>query len=176
MLKKYMSNYSLFFMIPLITLMGYLFFLYLDNPKYFWPLDILNLFIHESWHFFFALFWNEFLMMAGGTIMQLLVPILILIYFYRAWDYFASALCFAWIGTNLFYIAMYSSDAEDELLPLFNPTGNPFIKHDWNYMFSELWVLEYTDIISWFFWICAILSFCLSFFLSLVLIVNKFRK
>ncbi len=172
---KISSKYSAFFTIPLLWIMGYLFFSYVTIPKYFGLFDNLNLFIHEMGHFFFMNFRNEFLSMAGGTIMQVLVPSLILIYFFRQLDFFWVALCFWWIGSNFFYIATYSGDAIKQELPLLNVTGGWIVRHDWYYIFSNLGVLQYTNKISSWFWFLGLLFFVLCFSFWIILVINRWR-
>jgi hypothetical protein len=168
------SKYPAFFTIPLLWIIGYLFFCYLSIPQYFSLLDNLNLIIHEMGHFFFFIFGNEFLMMSWGTIMQVLIPSLILIYFWRNLDFFWVTLCLGWIGTNFFYIAMYSGDAIKQNLPLINVTGW-VVKHDWYYIFSELWILQYTNQISSVFWGIGVLFFILSLWFWILLVINRWK-
>lgn len=165
------SKYPAIFTLPLLILIGYLFFCYVSIPQYFSLLDNVNLLIHEMGHFFFMNFRNEFLTVLWGTIMELLIPSLILIYFWRSLDYFWITLCLAWIGTNFFYIATYSGDAVKQQLPLLFGGGI----HDWYYIFSKLWVLQYTDQISFVFWCIGVLFFILSLWFWILLVINRWR-
>ena len=101
--------------------------------------DGLNLGIHELGHFVFNLF-GRFIMMAGGTILQLLVPLIGMVMFYRQEDHFAIAVAFGWLATNFYDIAPYVADARSMSLPLVTPFGVEGY-HDWNYLLGELVIL-----------------------------------
>lgn len=170
------SNYPIFFTAPILWYFWYTFYNHLINERYMSAVDRVDFFIHEFGHIFFSFFWNEFLTIAGWTLLQLIIPILLLIMFFRQKDYFAIALSFGWIWTNFFYIAMYSSDAIKLNLPLVNMWFWSEIVHDWNYMFHELWVILYTDLISDIFYYTAVTFFIICFAYSFILIVNRFRE
>ena len=169
------SNYTIFFTVPILWYLWYTFYNHLINSRYMSLIDVTDFFIHELGHVLFWFFWNEFLAIAGWTLFQLIIPILLLIMFFTQKDYFAVALSFAWIWTNFFYISMYSSDAIRLNLPLVSMWAWETI-HDWNYMFHELWVILYTDLISDIFYYIAIVLFIISFIYSFILIVNRFRE
>lgn len=106
----------------------------------------LNLGIHEMGHFLF--FWTtEFLYVAGGTILQLFVPILSVYMFYRQNDYYAISISLFWISTNLYNIATYLGDARSQVLPLVR-LGASDPKHDWHYLLSELNLITSDKIIA----------------------------
>ena len=54
---------------------------FLDTHGQYTLLDSADLIIHEAGHFFFAPF-GKFIMFAGGTIMQILVPCILIVHFY----------------------------------------------------------------------------------------------
>ena len=99
----------------------------------------LNLGIHEAGHLVFR-FDGEFLMVAGGTILQLAAPVGAAIMFLRQPDYFALAVCGAWLSTNLYNVATYMADARAMELPLVSLGGGDTI-HDWHYMLTHLHLL-----------------------------------
>jgi hypothetical protein len=131
----------------LFILMGYIFLRHLFNPEYQSLFKGLNLGIHELGHFVF-MFFGQFITAAGGTILQLLVPLIGVVMFYRQRDYFAIAVAFCWFATNWFDVAVYVGDARDLMLPLVSPFGggeddDGTAGHDWNYMLGELGLLEW---------------------------------
>lgn len=109
----------------------------------------LNLGLHEFGHLIFSPF-PEFLSKAGGTIVQLLAPIYGIYNFSKQKDYFALALCFGWLSTNCYDVATYAADARSMSLTLVSPFGG-HINHDWNYMLSQLGLLDWDKRIAFFF-------------------------
>jgi hypothetical protein len=94
----------------------------------------LNLGLHELGHFIFAPF-GEFMHVAGGSIFQCLVPIIAMIMFRAQKDFFAIAIAFGWLSTNLYEVATYAGDAQAQQLNLVSPTaGGGDIIHDWNWL------------------------------------------
>ncbi len=59
---------------------------------------------------------------------------------------FAVAISIGWLGTNLFEVATYASDAVTMSLPLVTPGGGHPI-HDWNYVLGDLGWLRHTETI-----------------------------
>ena len=106
----------------------------------------LNLGIHELGHFVFS-FFGRFIEIAGGTILQCLVPIIGMLNFLRQRDYFAVAICFGWLSTNFFDVATYVGDARSMSLPLVGP-GMGEIIHDWHYLLGKLHLLNYDHTIA----------------------------
>jgi len=100
----------------------------------------INLGIHEIGHIVFSVF-GHFIMMAGGTILQCLAPVISIFLFYRQRDFFAIAICFGWLATNLFDVATYVADARAMALPLVSPFGVE-AAHDWHYLLGELGILK----------------------------------
>ncbi len=92
----------------------------------------INLGIHEWGHYVFKPF-GTFMEAAGGTILQCLAPLLATLTFFRQRDYFAIAVCFGWLSTNFFDVAVYAADARAQALPLVTPGGGP-ASHDWHYL------------------------------------------
>jgi len=98
--------------------------------------DWVNLFIHEGGHFLFMPL-GQFIYVAGGSLFQSLVPLLLMIYFFRQRDNFAGSFVMMWLGQTLVNTSIYIKDAE--LLRLHLLGGG---LHDWNYLLSELGVLH----------------------------------
>jgi len=106
-------------------------------------LDNADLVIHEAGHVFFMIF-GRFIYMAGGTLMQIMLPSLIVYYFFH--NYYLTGVQIAgfWLGQNMINISVYAADAQRMRLHLL---GNGL--HDWHYMLSTLGMLSYTDLIGW---------------------------
>ena len=105
-------------------------------------LDYVNFFSHEGGHFFFSWF-GETLTILGGTLAQLLVPLLLAVYF--AWHRQTSAVAFAsfWFFENFLPTGTYMADARIQTLPLVGPGGGDPEGHDWTNLFVMWNLLGY---------------------------------
>ncbi|MBN2541438.1 hypothetical protein JXI42_01075 [bacterium] len=138
--------------LPYIRLLLWVYLLYagirhISNPLYGSWFDPLNLGIHELGHFVFMPF-GKFLEIAGGSILQCLVPIISIFMFYKQKDYFAISVSFGWFSTNLFDVATYIGDARDMELPLVSPFGVEHVIHDWNYLLRKMGIITLDDTIA----------------------------
>jgi hypothetical protein len=111
-----------------------------------WALpDYLNLPIHETGHLIFNLFgtlpepFGEHLIILGGTIFQLLLPLSFAAYFTAQRDEHAASLGIWWVGQNCLNIATYVADAQPMELPL---VGGG--EHDWNILLTDWGVLHHS--------------------------------
>jgi hypothetical protein len=105
-------------------------------------IDNANLVVHEGGHNLFGWF-GPTLCLWGGTLLQWLVPFLLVTYFFthRQTTGFVFSLFFFF--ENWLYTASYMADARAQVLPLVT-TGNPeFAEHDFYRIFTNLGVLEY---------------------------------
>lgn len=95
---------------------------------------------HEFGHLFFAL-GGEWLGVAGGSLMQLLVPIGALALVWKSRDWFGVAVVGLFLATSLAELSWYVADARTEMLDLvsFSPEGGI---HDWNYLLGEAGLLK----------------------------------
>lgn len=95
---------------------------------------------HEFGHLFFALSGNEWLTVAGGSLMQFLVPVgaAAVMRYYRDW--FGVAACGIWLASSLADLAPYIADARAMELDLvsFSEDG---AGHDWNYLLGKAGML-----------------------------------
>lgn len=98
--------------------------------------------IHEGGHLLFR-FFGEFVMVAGGTILQLLVPILLASFFIFHRQAQGVAFCLFFMFEQFLPIATYMADARAQELPLLSIGGGEDVIHDWNYMFGKLGLLEH---------------------------------
>ena len=95
-------------------------------------LDKVNLAFHEAGHIF--LMWaGTFMHAFGGTLLQCLIPLIIMRQFLKQKDNYEASLIFWWLGQNFIDISIYIYDAKARTLPLLGGiTGqeNPET-HDW---------------------------------------------
>lgn len=135
--------------LPLTLFFAYIFVRHLASPDYQSLFKGLNLGIHELGHFLFGLL-GEFMSVAGGTLLQCLVPIGSVFMFLKQRDYYAITVSFGWLATNLFGVATYAGDARTMELPLVSP-GVGDIVHDWNYLLGKLGLLSADQTIAFLF-------------------------
>ena len=108
-------------------------------------IDSVNLIMHEAGHFIF-MFFGEFIHVLGGSFFQIFFPFVFVVYFF-IWrkDFFSASLLLFWVGQNILNVSVYMADSIRLELPLL---GGDSSIHDWNYIFSSLNILQYTDKLS----------------------------
>ena len=94
---------------------------------------------HEMGHVIFS-FAGHFIgsLMGSGT--QVLIPLIVMVLFYRQPDYFGIAVAGFWLSFSLFELARYVGDARAMELPLVGFTDDP--EHDWHYLLSTTGLLN----------------------------------
>ena len=104
-------------------------------------IDNVNLIVHESGHLLFG--WLGPVMgLWGGTLMELLVPLLLCLYFVFSRQTAGAAFAAFFFFENFLYISVYMADARAQELPLVT-VGDPDAGgHDWFNIFSSLGLLE----------------------------------
>jgi hypothetical protein len=128
----------------------------LAHPEAGGLLDAVDLGIHETGHLAFGPF-GEFPGFAGGTLAQLIMPVLFAVYFRRQGDRHAATVAIWWIAQNLWNISVYAADARAQALPL---VGGG--EHDWAYMLGRLGWLQLDTRISRLIWLVGVLVYLAS--------------
>lgn len=106
----------------------------------------LNLWIHEAGHAYLA--WApETWHAAGGTLLQLLFPVLFLLLSLRRGARLCQALGVYWLALNFAQIAPYLADARAQQLPLLG--GG---EHDWHFLLSRWQFLEWDTTLASYCW------------------------
>jgi hypothetical protein len=103
------------------------------------PPTVLHLTVilfHEAGHLFFAPF-GEALRVAGGTLGQLLVPLVCAIALHRRGDNFGAAIAGAWMALSLIDASVYAYDAADPVLPLIGGGTGADSFHDFVFLFER---------------------------------------
>src|SRR3989339_1538163 len=119
-------------------------------------LDNFHLIVHEAGHVFFT-FFGTFVQFLGGTLMQLIIPILLLIIFYKSAMPKGMQLSFFLLGHSFINVSVYAADARTQALPLL---GNG--KHDWAYLLNEMNLLNFDEQVGYVFFALAILFFVIA--------------
>ena len=101
-------------------------------------LHLPNLVFHEAGHVVFGLF-GRFLTVLGGSLFQVLVPVICAVALLRQQQPFGAAVCVWWAGQNLVDVAPYIADARAlELVLLGGQTGAEVEGHDWEFILTSL--------------------------------------
>jgi hypothetical protein len=101
-------------------------------------LDRVDLVFHEAGHVFG--FVGEFIGILGGSLMQVLTPAGIVVYFVLHQQKYSAAVTLFWVAQNLFNVSVYVKDARARALPLL---GGEDTLHDWNYILGRLNLLSW---------------------------------
>ena len=127
--------------VALLTSMYFLFVALTPGAWHF--MDFVNLLIYEAGHMIFIPF-GEFMHILGGSLFQVVFPMLYIGYFYLRRDYFSASLLVFWVGENLINVSVYASDAVAMQLPLL---GEDASGHDWHNILGMLHLLHATGAI-----------------------------
>lgn len=115
----------------------------------FWHL--VNLPFHEAGHLIFRPF-GGFMTSLGGSLTQLLIPLLCLaVLLLQTRDPFAAGFALWWVGENFIDLAPYINDARSLTLPLLGGnTGrtSPYGFHDWEFILKESGLAQYDHILA----------------------------
>jgi hypothetical protein len=127
-----------------IALAFYLLFLYqaARGSGPFLMIDVVFVPIHEGGHLLFR-FFGEFLAVAGGTLLQLGVPLMLATFFIFQRQIPGTTFCMFFFFEQFLPVATYMADARAQDLPLLTVGDSDDVIHDWNYLFGRLGVLDH---------------------------------
>ncbi len=124
---------GLFFLLYSYGAMGKSVFLFL--------LHNVNLVFHEAGHFILALLhFGRIPVILGGSLGQLVIPLIVCIAFFRERDRAGFAFAGVWFFENFLDIAVYMADSRALVLPLIGGLGEE--SHDWRNLFLHWGVLK----------------------------------
>lgn len=116
--------------------------------EYPFPLNIIHLLIdnfllivHEAGHTFFGLLGIRFLTILGGSLFQILLPLIILGYFWINRQYIGMQFTLCLIGFSWLDVAGYAADGGARQLPLIGGLGKE--SHDWYNLLVRMDALEH---------------------------------
>lgn len=104
-----------------------------EPPRF---LHLMVILFHEAGHVFFAPF-GEALRVAGGTLGQLLVPLICAVALHRRGDNFGAAVAAVWAAMSGMDAAVYAYDAAEPLLPLIGGGTGADSFHDFIFLFER---------------------------------------
>jgi hypothetical protein len=113
-------------------------------------LHLINLPFHEAGHLIFSIL-GDFMKVLGGTLTQILIPLVCMVAFLRRQDAFAASCSLWWVGQNFIDVAPYIFDARaGELMLLGGATGqdDPDF-HDWHNILERLGLLSWDHAIAY---------------------------
>lgn len=124
-----------------IVLLPVIIWLTINEGKFIFLVDHFNLLIHEGGHGIFSLF-GRFIYTLGGTLMQILLPLLFVYYFVSHRKRVGLQISLLWLGQNLMNISVYAADARERSIPLL---GGNKVYHDWHFLLGRTGLLQYDD-------------------------------
>jgi hypothetical protein len=104
--------------------------------------DLVFIPIHEGGHLLFR-FFGEWMMVAGGTFLQLFVPFALAVYFAFRRQIPGTAFCSFFFFEQFLPIGIYMADARAQALPLLTVGDSDDVIHDWFYLFSHAGLIEH---------------------------------
>ena len=111
-------------------------------------LDNVDLPVHEFGHLLFRPF-GQFLMVAGGSLFQVIMPAIFVGYFIWQRSFYSAAIVLFWVGQSILNVWVYAADAIVMKLVLTSGfTGSEGSFHDWNYLLTATGLLSSTKIVA----------------------------
>jgi hypothetical protein len=127
--------------LPLLLYLGYAGFQHTRDELYSSWFGGLTFGLHELGHVLFSGL-GEFMSIAGGSLTQLLVPLIGVGMLLYQRDYFGIAVAGCWESFSLYNLATYIGDAQTMQLPLVSIGGGDAY-HDWEYLLVHLGLIEH---------------------------------
>lgn len=117
------------------------------NYDYPFPLNIIYLFIdnfilivHEAGHTFFGIFGVRFITVLGGSLFQVFLPLLIVLFCWFNRKYIGLQFSLCLLGFSWLDIACYAADGGARQLPLIGGLGKS--AHDWHNLLVRMNALD----------------------------------
>ena len=116
------------------------------DSKILWMTHTVNLVFHEAGHMIFAIFGNNILTIFGGSLNQVLIPLIIAGAFWVRRDTLGFAFALFWCFENFLDVAVYMADARALQLPLIGGLGDD--AHDWRNLFFRFGLIDQDTLIA----------------------------
>ncbi len=140
------------------ALLGIYGFVCAVSPSTYRFLDRVDLVFHEAGHVIFGLF-GEFIGILGGSLMQVLIPAVVVAYFFMHRQPYSAAVTLFWVAQSLFNVSVYARDAQARVLPLL---GGEDTLHDWNYLLGKLGLLRWDQAVGDLIYIAGLVALAMS--------------
>ncbi len=150
--------------IPSLILLPIVIWLVVNQGDFIPLLDHFNLLIHEGGHGIFGIF-PKFLYTLGGTLMQIILPLIFLYYFFSNQKKIGAQVSLIWLGQNFLNISVYAGDALERKIPLL---GGNKVYHDWTYMLHEIGLLQNAKGVGYFFFGLGVVVFVIALIVPLL--------
>jgi hypothetical protein len=105
--------------------------------------DLVFVPIHEGGHLLFGWFGSHWLMVAGGTLLQLFVPFALAVYFAFRRQMPGTAFCAFFFFEQLLPVGTYIADSRSQSLDYVNVGDPELAEHDWAYLLSHAGLLDH---------------------------------
>lgn len=141
-------------------------------------LHLVNTPFHEAGHIVFSPF-GSLMHSLGGTLGQLLMPLVCSIALVRSGDAFGGSVALWWHAENYIDIAPYVNDARSGTLPLLGGnTGenSPYGFHDWEFILGETNLLQYDHLFAQLSYWFGILVMALAYAWGGYLLLRQYRN
>ena len=113
----------------------------------------VNLVFHEAGHVIFG-FFGQFVAILGGSLNQVLMPLVATIAFLRTRQRASAAVTLFWTGQSITDVAIYAADGRARALPLLAEG----LIHDWNYILGRLGLLGWAEAVGRLFFAAGVLT------------------
>jgi hypothetical protein len=141
-------------------------------------MHLVNLPFHEAGHLFLG-FFGRFIRVLGGTIGQLLMPLICCaVLLIKTRDTFGASAALWWFSENFMDIAPYINDARALELPLLGGvTGKDVVDyHDWEFILGKLGLLSYDHFLARLSYTIGIIFMFCAFAWGGYLLVRQFQQ
>lgn len=106
----------------------------------------VNLVFHEAGHWIFGVFGSETLTILGGSLNQILIPLVVAVSFWGRRDTVGFVFGVFWMFENFIDVSVYMADARALELPLIGGLGEE--AHDWRNLFMRWGLLAKDTVIA----------------------------
>ncbi len=161
-----------FLKLLLVLLISSYFIYYINSYTEWHFLDYVNLIFHESGHTIFF-FFGDFFRILAGSWFQMLLPLIITLYFFWNQQFVSGSICLMWFGQNIINVSIYIKDAIVMQLPLL---GGDSVIHDWNYILNKLGLLHLSPNIASIFYYCGIIFIMIGILSAVYFTMKNYEK
>ena len=130
---------TLFYLLKTKSMLG-------DDSVFLDLIHNVNLVFHEAGHWIFALSGNVLFAIFGGSLNQILIPLIVTVAFWLNRDTLGFTFGLFWCFENFLDVAFYIADAQALVLPLLGDLGKE--GHDWHILLRYFDLLDQAPIIA----------------------------